>query len=133
MQFRVLEKQRPSQAGLTPVMSRFNRRKSWSGAQFVSERSSVLVFLPGERRPARPGTVTPVVDSGVGHCMVSALRPREHGRARLSVRLLTVTFASPERAMSGEFNFLKAVSSRLRSFQSHTQRRYIWLVTRWWL
>lgn len=27
--------------------SRFDRNKTWSGAQFVSERSSVLVFLPG--------------------------------------------------------------------------------------
>lgn len=27
--------------------SHFDRNKTWSGAQFVSERSSVLVFLPG--------------------------------------------------------------------------------------
>lgn len=26
-----------------------NRSRTWSGAQFVLERSSVLVFLPGER------------------------------------------------------------------------------------
>lgn len=64
MQFGVLEKQRPSQAGLIFVMSRFNRSKNWSGAQFVSERSSVLVFLPGERRPPRPGVVMPQVQAG---------------------------------------------------------------------
>lgn len=64
MQFGVLEKQRPSQAGLIFVMSRFNRSKNWSGAQFVSERSSVLVFLPGECRPPRPGVVMPQVQAG---------------------------------------------------------------------
>lgn len=92
MQFGVLEKQRPSQAGLIFVMSRFNRSKNWSGAQFVSERSSVLVFLPGERRPPRPGVVMPRVQAGCASSTrdgeltalaivwVSSFRPREHDR-----------------------------------------------------